>query len=910
MNGPTRPNFSLPPSPERVESTVDDEFRFHLEERRAQLIAEGMSPDDADREVQRRFGDVASYKRETAAIDHKKVRAERRAGFIASLWRETLRAVRLLTRDRGFATTAAATLGLGLAGVMATYAVVHDVLLKPLPYPDPTRVVAVRHPSTVPGSGERIWGLSTGGYVHLRDHAKSFEAFGIYSASSFTVLKDGESEVARVARATPGALSVLGARVEIGTFFSAEDAQPGGADVAILSAEYHRSQFGGDPAAVGTILETANGSYQIIGVAAPGLTVPMPGPFADASDLTGFGVDVWLPLRVNEAGPFYNSHPYVGVARLAEGVDVASANTELTSLLARFPEWMPQAYTASFLQEYDFRIAATPLHDAVIGPQLARALWLLLAAVTLMLAAAVANVANLFLARIEARRQEAAVRSALGASTSQMTAHYAAESLLVCGCAFAFAVGLAYAAVAGLPWFAPRDVPLIHDAALGVGAIGLGAALALLIAAALALAPALRRTLDIDALRDGRTLGASPRRRLLRQSLMVAQLAATVILLSGAAMLVRGARTLRNVDAGFEPDGVVAFQVWLPFSSYDTRERASVFYRDLEARLRSIPGVTAVGFGPLPLQDFGTACSVVFREGRPYDVGEQPPCVSTPVALPGWFGVLDIDVAGERPTWRDVDARTQAVVVTQALADRLWPGEDAIGRGIGSNGPDSESWYRVVGVVPELRAEALDAPPTEAVFYAATGLVPDQRTDAINYLSVLVRTSLDDPMQVVPGLQAAVRQLDARVPVVKPRTLPQVVSRSMGRLNFLLALIGVAALVAFTLSTVGTYGVVSYMMMQRRTEMGIRMALGATAGNVVRLVASQSVRVALIGVTLGVLGAVYASQVLETMVFTGGGAGPVLLLAVAGVLVGVVLLASVAPARAATRVDPSEALRG
>jgi predicted lysophospholipase L1 biosynthesis ABC-type transport system permease subunit len=208
-----------------------------------------------------------------------------------------------------------------------------------------------------------------------------------------------------------------------------------------------------------------------------------------------------LPLRVNEAGPFYNSHPYVGVARLADGVDVSTANTELTSLLARFPEWMPQAYTASFLQEYDFRIAATPLHEAVVGPQLSRALWLLLAAVTLMLAAAVANVANLFLARIEARRQEAAVRTALGASTSQMTAHYAAESLLVCGCAFVLAVALAYAAVAGLPWFAPRDVPRIHDAALGAGSIGLGAALALLIAAALALAPALapalRRTLDI-----------------------------------------------------------------------------------------------------------------------------------------------------------------------------------------------------------------------------------------------------------------------------------------------------------------------------------------------------------------------------------------------------------------------------
>lgn len=910
MNGPTRPNFSLPPSPERVESTVDDEFRFHLEERRAQLIAEGMSPDDADREVQRRFGDVASYRRETAAIDHRKVRAERRAGFIASLWRETRRALRLLTRDRGFASTAAITLGLGLGAVMATFVVVDAVLLQPLPYTEPDRIVAVRHPATVPGSGDRIWGLSQGGYIHLRDNATSLAQLGIYSASSFTVLFNGEAEVARVATATPGTLSVLGARAELGTLFLDAHAQPGGADVAILSAEYHRNRFGGDPAVVGNTLQTADGSYQIIGVAAPGLTVPMPGPFADASDLSGFGVDVWLPMRVNEAGPFYNSHPYVGVARLAEGVDASAATTELASLLARFPEWMPQAYSENFLRDYDFRITATPLHEAVVGPQLARALWLLLAAVALMLAAAVANVANLFLARIEARRQEAAVRSALGASKSQMAAHYAAESLLVCGIALAIGLSLAYLAVEALPWLAPRDVPRLQDASLGLSTIAVGAILALCIAAALAIAPALRRTLDVDALRDGRTLGASPARRMLRQSLVVAQLAATVILLSGAMMLVRGSRELRRLDAGFDPAGVVAFEVWLPFSTFDTRERAAVFYRELEDRLRAIPGVSAVGFGPVPLKDFGTGCSVVFREGKPYAVGEQTPCVSTPVALPGYFDVLGIEVEGERPTWRDVDARTQAVVVTRALAERLWPGEDPIGRGIGSNGPDSESWYRVVGVIPELRAEALDAPPTEAVFYAATSLVPDQRTDAINYLSVLVRTSLDDPMQVVPLMRDAVRDIDARVPVVQPRTLPQVVSRSMGRLNFLLALIGIAALVAFTLSAVGTYGVVSYMVTQRRAEMGIRIALGATAGNVVRLVVSQSVRVALVGVALGVLGAVYASRMLETMVYTGGGAGPVLLLAVAGLLVGVVLMASAAPARVATRVHPSEALRG
>lgn len=910
MHGPSRRDFSLPESTARVESTVDEEFRFHIEERRAQLIAEGHSPEEAEREVHRRFGDVASYREQTSAIDRQRLRSQRRASFWTTLRREYRRAGRLLTRERGFITMATGTLGLGLAAVMTVFATVDAVLLQPLPYPSADRIVAVRHPATVPGSGERIWGLSHGGYVHLRRHARSFEEIGIYSTGDVTVVADGEAAVTRLGIATPSALRVLGSRAVLGRAFTDDDGQPGAPAVALLSAEYHANRFGGDASVIGRLLETSNGSFEIVGVAAAGLDAPMPGPFSDASDLSGFGVDVWIPMQVNEAGPFYNSHPYVGVARLAAGADAVVAQTELTALLARFPDWMPQAYTTSFLKNYDFRIAATPLREAVVGSQVRRALWLLLAAVLLVLAAGVANVGNLFLARIESRRQDAAVRTALGASASQMAAHFAAESLLVCGAGLLLACALTFGALEALPWLAPRDVPRIHAAALNASVLGLGALLAVVIAIALALPPALRRRIDVAALRDGsRTLAASPRRRLLRQGLVVAQLSATMVLLSVALMLVRGARSLRSADAGFDPAGVVTFEVWLPISSYDTRERALVFYRELEGRLRALPGVTEVGFGPLPLQDFGTGCSAVFREGRPYDAGQQAPCVSTPTALPGYFDVLGIAVNGARPSWSDVDARTQAVVVTQALAERLWPGEDPIGRGIGSNGSDADAWYRVVGVVPELRAEALDAPPTEAVFYAATDLVPNRRSDGINYQSVLLRTSGADPLSLLPSIREAVRAQDARVPIVSPRMLDEVVSRSMGRLNFLLALIGVSALLAFTLSAVGTYGVVSFVVTQRRAEMGIRMALGGTAGSVLRLIVGQSLRVAAVGVTIGLLGAVYASQFLSAMVFTAGGAGVPLLTLVAVLLILVVVLASAAPAWRATRVPPAEAFR-
>jgi predicted permease len=910
MTGPARRDFSLPDAPSRVDSSVDEEFRFHLEERRAQLIAEGMSEADAEREVQRRFGDLDAYRRETAAIDRRRFRSRQRAGFFSTLLRETKRAIRLLTHDRGFVTMTTGTLALGLGAVMAVFAVVDAVLLRPLPYPDPARIVAVRHPATVPGSGERIWGLSVGGYVHLREHARTLAQLGIYRTFSSTVQHADGAEVVRVASATHDAMGALGARPVLGRLLDAADNRPGAPAVVVLSAEYHQSRFGGAADVVGTTLLTDDGPHEIVGVANPGLTVPLPGPFADASDLTGFGVDVWMPLAVNEAGPFYNSHPFVGVARLATDASAESAAAELSTLLARFPEWMPLAYSEKFVEQYNFRIAATPLHAAVVGTQVPRVLWLLLASVLLVLTAAVANVLNLVLARLEARRHEAAIRSALGASGGQLAAHYAAESLLITGVALGLGLLLAFGATAAVPYIAPRDIPRILDVRLTTVTVGLGVALSVLVAATLAVVPMLRRGVDMEALRHGsRTPSASPRRQLARRLLVVAQLTATMVLLTGAAMLARGARELRASDPGFDPAGVLAFEVWLPFSRYDTRERAAQFYRGLETALRALPGVTSVGFGPVPLADFGTGCSVVFREGRPLDVGEQAPCVSTPIALPGYFETLGIEVQGERPTWRDVDARTQGVVVTQALADRLWPDASPIGQGIGSNGPNASAWYRVVGVIPELRAEALDAPPVEAVFYPATGLVANQETDAINYLSVVLRSTETDPMAVLPSVRAAVSGLDAGVPVVSPRPLTQVVARSMGQTSFLLALIGAAATVVLVLSASGTYGVVSYLVAQRRNEIGLRMALGAPASAVVRLVVGQAVRMAAAGLLLGTAGSLLASRALSASVYTGGDVGIALLMLVAMAKLAVVFVASATPAHRATQVHPAEALR-
>ena len=309
---------------------------------------------------------------------------------------------------------------------------------------------------------------------------------------------------------------------------------------------------------------------------------------------------------------------------------------------------------------------------------------------------------------------------------------------------------------------------------------------------------------------------------------------------------------------------MLAFDVSLPDNEYARRSSALAFHRELQRKLRALPGVSDVGsISSVPLEGFGTGCSVVFREKQPYGADEQTPCVSTPSATPGVFAALRIPVEGRVPTWGDVEARTQAVVVTRSLANRLWPGENPIGKGINSNGSAAPRWYRVVGVTGDLKAEALDAPSSEAVFYAATGLEDDDENGALTDQAYVLRTTGLDPLSLMPGIRRTVSEMNSRVPIIAPRTMDSVLQRSMARTTFLMILLGVSAGIALLLSAVGIYGVISYIVTQRREEIGIRMALGASVNQVVRLVMFQSVRLALAGVVFGVVGAIALSRLMQ-----------------------------------------------
>jgi predicted permease len=708
--------------------------------------------------------------------------------FVRSLWRELRQALRSLRRAPSFALIALTTLSLGLGATMAIYSVLDAVVLRPLPYRHADRLVAVLHPTTVPGNGESKWGMSAGGYFQFRALNHTLDDLGGYTTST-TILTGGDAapEEVRVAWVTSTIFTTLQAHPYLGTLITAAEDAPGVPSTVVISYELWHQRFGADPSIIGTTIQLGGGAFEVIGVAEPGLTLPMPGPFASTANLAGFGVDLWRPLELNPAGPFYNSHQYTGIGRLKPGVTVQQAQADLAAITKRFPELVPNAYHDRFMRQYNFRVGVTSLKQEVLGPTVAKSLWILFGAVGLVLLIACANVANLFLVRMEAKRRETAIRSALGASRMQMARHHLAESLGLTLSAGVLGIILARWGMPALLAAAPRSIPRLAGVSLEWSAVFVGLALALVAGVVFGVVPLFRRGEDAGPLRDGgRGMTGSRQQRAVRSTLVVSQVALAVVLLAAAGLLVRSFQRLHDVKSGLDPHGVLTFEITLPFTQYGTVEAAVAFHQAFSTRLAALPGVTAVGASDrLPLQDYGSGCTGVSREGRPYAADEKAPCVPIPTFTPGYFTAMGIAVKGRMPTWGDVGERTQAAVVTKALADRLWPGENPIGKGILPGDRGRGGFYRVAGVIPELRAAGLDQPPTEALFVPATLLGPPPHKDgSLNTLVYSVRTSDADPMALLPQIRTLLASMNAQVPIANPRTMQDVVIHTVAHTTF------------------------------------------------------------------------------------------------------------------------------
>lgn len=879
-----------------VDDHVDEELRFHFEERVEELLAAGMSPDEAGRRVQAEFGDVALIRRRLVEIDRRiHRRRRRREGWLlfAGEWRHALRRI---ARAPGFAVATVATLSLGLGAVAAVFTLLDGVVLRALPYPESTRLVRLMH--DVPGVGpETRWGVSPGQFLFLERETKSFDAMGLYRLISAPLMAgDGaQAEYGRVANVGAGVADVIGATTVLGRPLQRRDNLAGNQTVVVLSHSFWARQLGADPGVIGRTLRIGGEPYEIVGVLAP--TVRMPEEVA-AGD--GARVDVWAPLRLDPTDTPRNYHVFSAIARLAPGVTEAAALTELTRLYPRLVDELPTAYTDNFMRSTGFAPVLVTLRDDVIGGA-ARLLWILFGAAGLVLVITCANVANLFLVRMDGRRRETAVRSVLGASRADLARHFFAESLLLSLLSGIGALGVAAAAVLLVRQASPAGLTRLPDVHVGSGSVLFTLGTSVVVGLLFGLLPLLRRSAEGAILAEaGRGSTATRQRLALRGALVAAQVGLCFVLLVGGSLLVRSFRALSTIEPGFEPGGVLMFRVVLPQDTYGEYPAATAFYRQLTDRLSALPGVRSVGMGTWVPLGGAEGCTSVRAEGREGDV-----CVPNADVAPGYFGTLGLPVSGREAEWSEITAGARVAVVSHALAQRLWPGEDPVGRRVRAGG-ESE-YHTVVGVAGDVGAERLTDPPVETLFLP---IAPAQqgRQPALN-MAVLVRTDATDPLALLPAAREALAAIDPRVPLTRPGTLADVVSGSMAQLSFLSILLMVAAGMALVVGAVGVHGVVAYTVAQRRAEIGVRIALGARPQAVRRLVLAGTLRVALLGIVLGALCAIPLAGTLRSWLFGVSPTDAGTLVAVGTFLLILTLVAGDLPARRILRLDAVEALR-
>lgn len=878
-----------------LDDEVREELEHHIAERVASNIARGMSEQAARQEALQRFGDVERFARETVEIDESVLRETRRMQVVDTLWRELKQSLRGLMRAPLFAIVAVITLALGIGASTAVYTLLKAVVLDPLPYPSADRLVLIDH--EVPGLGPgKAWGLSSASYFHFRERMRTADQVAAFWVNSANLRAEGEAIRGTGVWVSANLLDLLGARPALGRLLTESDDHSNAPRVAVLSHDYWQSEFGGSRDVVGKVIEVNGNPTEIVGVVERGFSLP------------DQNADVLVARRLDAAGPHVNWHHMAGIVRMRPGVTLDAVQAELTQLTLDLPDRFPAVYDQAFMSELKFSTRARDLRESIVG-ELARVLWILLGSVAVVLMIASVNVANLFLVRAESRRNEQAVRSALGAERSHLFVQSLSESLLISAAAGTLGIVLAYAGLKLLIAIAPSSLPRLDEVHLTTGHMLFGFSLALAAGLAFALFPVLRRHIDYGPLREGgRGLTASRVQLRVRSTLVTAQIALAVVLLASAGLMLRSFQAMRSVELGVNPDNVLTLTVSLPGRSYDTQEKAANFWRRMTEQVEALPGVQHMGTtGRLPVTGIGCAIMIV---NPPAVATDRLGCIPNMVVTPGFFDAAGIRISGRTPTWSDVDAGTGAVVISRALAKLLWPGEDAIGRGLKvPQGGNSPVYYTIVGIADDIRGEGARKPPTEVVYYPVREIEGAPLWGPMTGMAVMIRTSTSNPLDVAPAVRRVISSLDASAAIGDVASYRDVIDRTMVQTTFTTVLLGIAGGMALVLSIVGLYGVVAYTVSRRRTEIGIRMAMGARASQVRSMVVLQSMQLGALGVGIGLVAAALTTQMLRSLLFDVKPTDGVTLSAVAFSLLLVAALASLIPAWRAAAVDPTETLR-
>jgi predicted permease len=820
--------------------------------------------------------------------------------------------LRSLARSRAFTATAILTLALGMGATTAIFTLIKRVVLDPLPYPHQEQLVRLTNP--MPAVGPNVeWSLSTAQYFYFTQHAKTLARIGLFREGGLNFASStpgSEPQRVHAARITASMMDLLGARAMLGRIIDQNDDTPAAPPVAMLSRDFWRRQFGADPSVLGTTIRLDDEPVQIIGIMAPGIELPL-----ERGQAVGIASDVWIPRRLDPAGPFYNNHVNPGIARLAPGATLASVSAELDQLTQQFPAAFPVAYSENFIKNFHTR--PTPLKEYVVGAA-ARNLWILFGAVALVLLIACANVVNLFLVRFEARRREFAIRAALGAGWRDIAIDSFRESLILTLAGSALALAIGYAGTRWLVALAPSSLPRLADLQLDAGVFAFTIILAIIIAAFLALVPVLQanRADALGALGDsGRTASSNVQRRSFRNVLVVSQVALALVLVIGAGLLLESFHRLSTVSPGIDARNTLTVEIYPASQRYPSMEKLWQFYAQVTEKVRAIPGIASAGFTEeLPFSgDFG--CTVQgFEDAGVYEQlkrARQTTCAGQETTSPGYFAAMGIPVLkGREFTASDNDApNTGAVIVSKTFADRFWPGEDPIGKGTAPNGREKGPFYHVVGVVGDVHVSSLDGEMANAIYYPLVA-IPNSGRWFAGEMALVIRTSRGSPESYLNAVRRAVAEVDPTVPIANAVEMESVVAKSMSRLTFTMTLLAIAGVTALLLAAIGLYGLIAYIVERRTNELGVRLALGAQPSQIQGLVVGGAMRLTMVGLAIGAVVALGFSRLLASLLY---GIAPwdlAAYLGAIGVLGVVAIVAAWLPARRAGKIDPAVALRG